>query len=343
MTLSTSLTGDSMARKYIPLDSNFLDDPKIITLFMRHGSEGLLIWITTLCYLRESEFSRVSKTGFAEAIAFRLRLDMDTVENSLKTALLIGLIQDDDGWLYSQAFDARMELMNKGNAKRAETMRQRWEQKRANTPPAVVLPEPEPQPEQTKRPRIDHSADVKAVFDHWNSKKIAVHREVNPPMRETIIKAVGKYTLGGVLKAIDYYEKALADANNPMSYKWTLVEFLKREKGLACYYDKAVNLITEQDVKSQAVQKQDAERRAKAEADRKLIDQMSARQWHEFETLAELLKHLAEFPTPESMKAWRETFPPALETIVNAPECGIVARLKYGVPERLENEYRSIK
>jgi DNA-binding MarR family transcriptional regulator len=66
------------------------------------------------------------------------------------------------------------------------------------------------------------------IFDHWNSKKITVHRKLVDNTKRKIKSTLKDYTQEEIIKAIDNYHYVLRDQNSFFNYEWTLAEFLQR-------------------------------------------------------------------------------------------------------------------
>lgn len=74
----------------------------------------------------------------------------------------------------------------------------------------------------------------KEIFDHWNSKKITVHKALSQDMKTQIARALQSYQVEDVKGFIDFYATIL-EIGVPedkkkyfWSYKWNLYEFLMR-------------------------------------------------------------------------------------------------------------------
>lgn len=78
-----------------------------------------------------------------------------------------------------------------------------------------------------------------AIFEHWNSKKIIVHKKITDKIKRKIRGALNTYSPDEIKKAIDNYSTVLTSDEYYWTYKWTLEDFLQRgvEKFLtdACF------------------------------------------------------------------------------------------------------------
>lgn len=72
------------------------------------------------------------------------------------------------------------------------------------------------------------------ILQHWNSKKITVHRKLPPDVSTELTRLSNYYSVEEILEFIDFYATIL-ETGVPESqqkyfwtYKWNLYEFLKR-------------------------------------------------------------------------------------------------------------------
>jgi len=68
---------------------------------------------------------------------------------------------------------------------------------------------------------------IYTVFNHWNSKKIIVHRKLNQKMRSHINARLQEYSLDELLTAIDNYNEVLKNDKYYWTHRWTLEDFMK--------------------------------------------------------------------------------------------------------------------
>lgn len=73
----------------------------------------------------------------------------------------------------------------------------------------------------------DNNVNIYTVFEHWNSKKIIVHKKLNKQMESRINARLQEHTLEELLRAIDNYHEILTNDKYFWSYKWTLQDFMK--------------------------------------------------------------------------------------------------------------------
>lgn len=79
---------------------------------------------------------------------------------------------------------------------------------------------------------------IYTIFQHWNSKKIIVHRELTDSLKGHINARLKHYSVNEILEAIDNYDTILKGDEYFWTYKWGLGDFLTRQNGF-------VNFLTE--------------------------------------------------------------------------------------------------
>lgn len=68
--------------------------------------------------------------------------------------------------------------------------------------------------------------NIYTIFDHWNSKKIMVHRELNQKRKSAINARLVKYSIDQLVAAINNYDQILKGEEYFWSYKWSLEDFM---------------------------------------------------------------------------------------------------------------------
>lgn len=343
---------------YFEHHANSRNDVKLIQLDDLCGQHtGYALYFQTLEVMLEMD-GFVIPTNLIGSVARMLFVSADKYAKFLTASVTVGLFCLTDGNYSSPRFLEWAERKDRVRCQNSEKGKLGGRPKKQENPAdgrdtlsapdhvtmtssdAVEL-KPEPSTHTPKR--VDHSHDVDEVFTYWNQKQIIIHREVNPDMRTAIVKAVSKYGVDGVLKAIDCYHNTLHDPNAFFNYKWTLLEFLKRGNGIPIFHEKAVNIVTTETIKSEAVKKVETEQRQILDENRKLITELDAHEWREFETLETLLKHYRAYPDQDSQTRFRDTLPTRLQQIVTAPACGAMRVMREGVPETLKSEYEELR
>lgn len=93
-----------------------------------------------------------------------------------------------------------------------------------------------------KQIKTECSNDAKTIFEHWNSKKIIVHKELSTVIKKSIEKSLEQYSLEEILGAIDTYSDIL-NSSFYFSYKWSLSDFLKRGNALCTFMEEGANKV----------------------------------------------------------------------------------------------------
>lgn len=68
---------------------------------------------------------------------------------------------------------------------------------------------------------------IYSVYEHWNSKKIIVHRELTKKTKSHINARLQTYSVDELKKAIDNYHEVLTNDNYYWTHRWTLQNFMK--------------------------------------------------------------------------------------------------------------------
>jgi hypothetical protein len=80
-------------------------------------------------------------------------------------------------------------------------------------------------------------SNIKQIFDHWNSKNLIVHRELNSDMEKAINKRLEEFNPETITTAIDRYKTILEDKQYFFEYRWSLTDFLNRKNGITSFMD----------------------------------------------------------------------------------------------------------
>lgn len=72
---------------------------------------------------------------------------------------------------------------------------------------------------------ISNTESICDIFNHWNSKKIIVHKELTSDIVRAIKSRLSKTSKQDILTAIDRYTEIL-ESNYYFSYKWQLINFV---------------------------------------------------------------------------------------------------------------------
>lgn len=76
---------------------------------------------------------------------------------------------------------------------------------------------------------LSNRTNIYSIFEHWNSKKIIVHKELNEATKSCInARLDAGNTVEEIIEAINNYEQILRGDKWYWSYKWGLKDFLTR-------------------------------------------------------------------------------------------------------------------
>lgn len=78
-------------------------------------------------------------------------------------------------------------------------------------------------------------SDEQAIFDHWNSVNVIIHRELKDDIRKSITKALKKYSVEELKIYISRYAKVIKDDRYFFDYKWSLKDLLDRKNGISAF------------------------------------------------------------------------------------------------------------
>ncbi len=73
--------------------------------------------------------------------------------------------------------------------------------------------------------------DIRNIYSLWNEQKIIEHKELTPAIKASIEKILKDYSVEDVEQSIKNYATILKSPDYYFKYKWTLQEFLTRNKG----------------------------------------------------------------------------------------------------------------
>ncbi len=104
------------------------------------------------------------------------------------------------------------------------------------TPPREGLLTPQEIKKENIKENI-YSISAHKVLSVWNEQKIINHKTLTGEISKAINLALNKYGLKEVVLAIQRYSKLYHDPDYFFSYKWTLVNFLSRRRGLPDFLD----------------------------------------------------------------------------------------------------------
>lgn len=107
----------------------------------------------------------------------------------------------------------------------------------SNSSPVLVSnPTPKKESKESNKENI-YSHFVQKVFSFWNEQGIIIHKTVTSDISKSIEVSLKKYGIENILLAIKRYSQVYHDPDYFFKYKWTLINFLTRKKGLPDFLD----------------------------------------------------------------------------------------------------------
>lgn len=94
-----------------------------------------------------------------------------------------------------------------------------------------------------KNIHININNNIINIFNYWNTKNIIKHNEINDDRKKAITKALKENSVENIKLAMDHYKIMLDDKNCIFKYKWTLEEFLTRQKGYKTFLNDGSNWV----------------------------------------------------------------------------------------------------
>lgn len=76
------------------------------------------------------------------------------------------------------------------------------------------------------------------ILAFWNTQKIIEHKKMTPSIGKQIEKILKSFSEDDIKKAIKNYSAVFHSPRTWWSHKWTLAEFLSREKGFEVFLEK---------------------------------------------------------------------------------------------------------
>lgn len=87
---------------------------------------------------------------------------------------------------------------------------------------------------------VSESAKCQGIFDAWNERGVVTHRSMTNSIKAKILKRLREYSNGDLLDAIRNYADVYHSKDTYFSHKWTLEEFMSRDKGMPVFLHKGV-------------------------------------------------------------------------------------------------------
>jgi uncharacterized protein YdaU (DUF1376 family) len=113
--------------KWLPLDVDALEDPKIMALVMALGMEGYGIYIMLIQFLAKQEPLYITAMDSLKYIAYRNHVSEEKIKAVVQS---FGLFEFDGETFYSNSLTRRMERYDNLKQKNKEKAEKRWEKTR---------------------------------------------------------------------------------------------------------------------------------------------------------------------------------------------------------------------
>lgn len=227
---------------YFSHDAGMRNHGKIKALRKKFGFEGYSVWCMLLELL-------TSKDGFKckwnelniEITAGDFDIDSIRLVEIVEYLKLLELVAVENGFLFSPNHIERFSGLI---AKRTRDNTRYEQQKESETPKKIVSVSENPpktkisvsENPQSKVKEIKEN-NITVIFDFWNSQGIIKHKELKEPISRAIGKTLKNFSIEDIKTAIFRYAEANKSGFKPCEYKWTLKEFLSREKGISEFFD----------------------------------------------------------------------------------------------------------
>jgi phage replication O-like protein O len=105
-----------------------------------------------------------------------------------------------------------------------------------SSPELVSNPTPKKESKENNKENI-YSHSVQRVFSFWNEQRIIIHKAVTDDIGKAIDVSLKRHGVENILLAIKRYSQIYYDPDYFFKYKWTLVNFLNRQRGLPDFLD----------------------------------------------------------------------------------------------------------
>jgi len=244
---------------FIKLDVNIMNDTKIkIIRKMPEGAKIFELWLGILCLGMKSGKLGVLEIGDGiyfndEMLSAELDIDLQVVRMGLNIFTKLKMIEVlDNNSIYITNFEKhqnteKITLAREQTRKRVQKHREkkllqlsnsdvtRYKQvTNENVTPTEIELELELEQEKEKDIYI-------TIFSRWNECKIIVHKKLSNNMKKYIDKLIKDFELEEITKGIENYSDIYKSEKTWFNHKWTLEEFLSREKGIRVFIYKSIN------------------------------------------------------------------------------------------------------
>jgi hypothetical protein len=208
---------------YFSHDYNARNDLKLASLIADAGMEGCgIYWCLVEMlyeeggYIKLAECERIAKVLRTQANAVRVVVDSD-------------LFVKNEEYFYSPSVLKRLKLREERSEK-ARASALAGHNKGANAERTLANAERTPAIKGKERKKKRNNNDIN-IYTLWNEQNIIEHKELTPAIKASIEKTLKDYSVEDIEQAIKNYAVILKSPDYYFNYKWTLQEFLTRNKG----------------------------------------------------------------------------------------------------------------
>lgn len=218
---------------YFSHDADASEGRTLSILFNNFGHEGISCWWQLLETLSRTNNHVISLNNGEdlEYLAAKLHFTPDRLNEILKKMAELGAIDKplfEQGLIWSQNFVNRVEQVYK-------TRRQELPSKPTLLGKETELIKEETQllKSETPQSKVNKLKETKyiSVFNLWNEQGIIAHKTLTSDMKRVIDNTLQDYTQEEIVQAITNYAVIVKGNEYYFNHKWTLVEFLSRQKG----------------------------------------------------------------------------------------------------------------
>lgn len=226
---------------YFPHDTDASSDEKIEALRSLYGNDGYAFYFI-LCeriYRTPDLELDVSDAETRQILSRKVGVTLDLFEKMLATSLKHRCF---DETTYSKrkvlTSDGIKRRMHKVFEKRARMRDFYTKRREVSSPISAAKTMAETQQTKLNKTKLNknniYPAELVSAFNHWNSLDIIHHQKLSPQMLKAWKKAKERgYTPEQVRDAMTRYKTVLGSPDKFwFDYRWTLDEFLSREKAI---------------------------------------------------------------------------------------------------------------
>lgn len=224
---------------WIKLTTNMFEDDKIKLIEAMPDSDSLLIiWIKLLTLA-----GRINRGGLIcitdtipyteEELSAVMNRPLQTVKLAMAVFIRFGMVELLNGCFYITNWEKHQNIEALEQKRLQDAARQRRHRaKRKLLAPVTDMSRDchNEITQQNKNKNIDKEY-ILYIYSLWNEQKIIEHKELTPAIKSSIEKILKDYSGEDVEQSIKNYATILKSPDYYFKYKWTLQEFLTRNKG----------------------------------------------------------------------------------------------------------------